>query len=140
MPLGGFESLCAKNAYQIISKDRKNPQYHKAVNKEYNEVTHYQVDGLVIKDGMKCDYLLINETKKVAYLIELKGSDLVKAAKQLENTEKILHQELLGYSLRYRIVANKCKTQEIRSSAYRKYQIRWKEKLLQKTGFIEEDI
>ena len=39
MPLKGFESLCAKNAHQIISKDRKNPQYHKAVNKENNDVT-----------------------------------------------------------------------------------------------------
>ena len=140
MPLKGFESLCAKNAHQIISKDRKNPQYHKAVNKENNDVTQYQIDGIVLKDGTRCDYLLINETKKVAYLIELKGSDLVKAAEQLENTEKMLRQELFGYSLRYRIVANKCKTQEIRSSAYRKYQMLWKGRLLQKTGFIKENI
>ncbi len=140
MPLKGFESLCAKNAHQIISKDRKNPQYHKAVNKENNDVTQYQIDGIVLKNGTRCDYLLMNETKKVAYLIELKGSDLVKAAEQLENTEKMLRQELFGYSLRYRIVANKCKTQEIRSSAYRKYQMLWKGRLLQKTGFIEENI
>lgn len=140
MPLKGFESLCAKNAHQIISKDRKNPQYHKAVNKENNDVTQYQIDGIVLKDGTRCDYLLMNETKKVAYLIELKGSDLVKAAEQLENTEKMLRQELFEYSLRYRIVANKCKTQEIRSSAYRKYQMLWKGRLLQKTGFIKENI
>lgn len=140
MPLKGFESLCAKNAHQIISKDRKNPQYHKAVNKENNDVTQYQIDGIVLKDGTRCDYLLMNETKKVAYLIELKGSDLVKAAEQLENTEKMLRQELFGHSLRYRIVANKCKTQEIRSSAYRKYQMLWKGRLLQKTGFIKENI
>ena len=38
------------------------------------------------------------------------------------------------------IVANKCKTQEIHSSAYRKYQIRWKGRFIQKTGFIEENI
>lgn len=140
MPLKGFESLCAKNAHQIISKDRKNSQYHKAVNKENNDVTQYQIDGIVLKNGTRCDYLLMNETKKVAYLIELKGSDLVKAAEQLENTEKMLRQELFGYSLRYRIVANKCKTQEIRSSAYRKYQMLWKGRLLQKTGFIKENI
>ena len=36
--------------------------------------------------------------------------------------------------------ADKCKTQEIHSSAYRKYQIRWKSRLLQKTGYIEEKI
>ena len=84
--------------------------------------------------------MLINEDKRVAYLIELKGSDLVKAASQLAATEEVLNQELSNYRLQYRIVANKCKTQEIYSSAYRKYQIRWKGRLIQKTRFIEEEI
>lgn len=103
-------------------------------------MTHYKIDGIVITSGGRCDYLLMNEEKRIAYLIELKGSDLVKAAGQLETTERVLRQDLADYSLQYRIIANKCKTQEIYSSAYRKYQIRWKGKLLQKTGFIEENI
>lgn len=82
----------------------------------------------------------MNEEKKIAYLIELKGSDLIKASQQLETTAKVLEEELSDYTLQYRIVANKCKTQEIYSSAYRKYQIRWKGRLIQKTGFIEENI
>ena len=140
MPLKNFNSLCDKNAPQIVSRDKKNPQCHKRNNTSREEVTHYQIDGVVIKTGNKCDYLLINETKKVAYLIELKGSDLVKAAQQLESTEIFLKKELSDYKLQYRIVANKCKTQEIHSSAYRKYQMQWKKNLLQKTGFIEENI
>ncbi|MCM1553759.1 MAG: hypothetical protein NC092_13870 [Butyrivibrio sp.] len=88
----------------------------------------------------RCDYLLMNEAARIAYLIELKGSDLVKAAKQLEATEKTLMQPLSGYSLQYRIVANKCRTQEIRSSEYRKYQLRWNKRLMLRTGYIEEDI
>lgn len=140
MPLRGFESLCSKNAAQIVSRDKGNPQYHKAKNTEKAYVTHYKIDGIVIKTGSRCDYLLMNEETRTAYLIELKGSDLVKAAEQLDNTEKILQQELSGYRLQYRIVANKCKTQAIHSSAYRKYQIRWKGRLVQKTGFIEESI
>lgn len=140
MPLEGFESLCSKNASQIVSRDKGNPQYHKGKNIAKEYVTHYRIDGIIIKMGSKCDYLLMNEEKRVAYLIELKGSDLVKAAEQLEATEKVLKQELSSYNLQYRIVANKCKTQAIYSSAYRKYQIRWKGKLIQKTGFIEEDI
>ena len=140
MPLKDFKSLCNKNAAQIVSKDKGNPQYHKGNNSGKVYVTHYKIDGVVIKTGSRCDYLLMNEEAKVAYLIELKGSDLVKAAEQLEATEKILIQELSSYSLQYRIVANKCKTQEIRSSAYRKYQLRWKGQLIQKTGFIEESI
>ena len=83
---------------------------------------------------------MINDESGKAYLIELKGSDLVKAAEQLKATEEKLRRELSGYQLHYRIVANKCKTQEIHSSAYRRYQIEWKERLVQKTGFIEENI
>lgn len=140
MPLKGFVSLCSKNAAQIVSRDKKNPQYHKGINVERAYVTHYKIDGVVLETGSRCDYLLINEKKRIAYLIELKGSDLVKAAQQLEFTEKALQKELADYELQYRIVANKCKTQEIQSSAYRKYQIRWKGRLRQGTGFIEENI
>ena len=95
MPLNGFTSLCSKNAKQIVSRDKGNPQYHKANNVSNSEVTHYQIDGKVIKTGDRCDYLLMNETSKTAYLIELKGSDLVKAASQLEATENALRSQLV---------------------------------------------
>lgn len=140
MPLMGFESICSKNAAQIVSKDRGNPQYHKGYNSRGMYVTHYKIDGNVIKSGNRCDYLLINEDTRTAYLIELKGSDLVKAAEQLETTENALKQQLSDYRMQYRIIANKCKTQEIHSSAYRKYQIRWRGRLKQGTGAIEEFI
>ena len=32
MPLTGFESLCGANDKQIVSRDKGNPQYHKAIN------------------------------------------------------------------------------------------------------------
>lgn len=140
MPLNGFESICDRNAAQIVSKDKGNPQYHKAYNRKRAEVTHYKIDGVVITSGSRCYFLLMNETEKTVYLIELKGSDLVKAAEQLETTEAALKQELSKYSLYYRIVANKCRTQAIHSSAYRKYQLRWNGRLAQRSGFIEEDI
>ena len=140
MPLIGFESICSKNAVQIVSRDRGNPQYHKGINSGRVYVTHYKIDGIVINSGSRCDYLLMNEATRTAYLIELKGSDLVKAAKQLEATEIALRQQLSTYSLRYRIVANKCRTQAIHSSDYRKYQLRWKDQLMQGTGCIEENI
>ena len=140
MPIIGFESICSRDAVQIVSRDKGNPQYHKGINNGRVYVSHYKIDGVVIKSGNRCDYLLMNEAARTAYLIELKGSDLIKAAKQLEATEKVLIHQLAGYSLQYRIVANKCRTQEIRSSEYRKYQLRWKKKLMLKTGYIEEDI
>lgn len=123
-----------------MSRDKRNRQYHKAVNAEKAHVTHYQIDGEVIKNGSRCDFLLMNEDKLTAYLIELKGSDLVKAAEQLEATEIVLKKELTNYSLKYRIIANKCRTHEINSSAYRKYQIKWKKNLIQSSGHYEEKI
>lgn len=140
MPLMGFESTCSRNAVQIVSRDKRNQQYHKGMNSGRVYVSHYKIDGVVIERGDRCDYLLMNEATRVAYLIELKGSDLVKAARQLEATENKLVQQLCGYSLRYRIVANKCKTQEIHTSEFRKYQLRWKKRLLLRTGCIEEEI
>ncbi len=140
MPLTGFESICSRDAAQIVSRDKGNPQYHKGINSKRVYVSHYKIDGVVIKSGSRCDYLLMNEATRTAYLIELKGSDLIQAAKQLEATEKALNQQFSGYGLQYRIVANKCRTQEIRSSEYRKYQLRWKKRLVLKTGYIEEDI
>ena len=140
MPLTGFESICSRDAAQIVSRDKGNPQYHKGINSKRVYVSHYKIDGVVIKSGSRCDYLLMNEATRTPYLIELKGSDLIQAAKQLEATEKALNQQFSGYGLQYRIVANKCRTQEIRSSEYRKYQLRWKKRLVLKTGYIEEDI
>lgn len=99
MPLRGGQSLCEKKAGQIVSRDKGNPQYHKGINTEEAFVTHYKIDDIVITSGGRCDYLLMNEEKRIAYLIELKGSDLVKAAGQLETTEKVLRQDLADYSL-----------------------------------------
>lgn len=61
MPLIGFESICSRDAAQIVSRDRGNPQYHKGINSGRVYVSHYKIDGVVIKSGSKCDYLLMNE-------------------------------------------------------------------------------
>lgn len=140
MPLNGYTSLCNERAAIITSKDNGGPQTHIGYNRKSAMVTHYKIDGVVITQGNKCDYLLMNEETKTAYLIELKGSDLCWAAKQLDATAKTLAHELLGYTLQYRIVANKCKTQEIESSEFKKYRLAWKRCLVYKTTRLSEDI
>lgn len=140
MPLLGFDSLCEERARQIVSRDKKHPQSHIGINNNEKRVSHYQIDGIVITGVSRCDFLLMNEDTKTAWLIELKGSDLTKAARQLENTEKILHQQLLPYCVNYRIVANKCKTQGINTAEFRKYQKQWGNRLKYKRGVMEENI
>ena len=73
MPLKGFKSICGKNDARIVSRDKGNPQYHIGNNTNRAYVTHYKIDGIVLTKGSRCDYLLINEESRTAYLIELKG-------------------------------------------------------------------
>ena len=97
MPIAGYMSLCKERAPIISSRDKGGSQTHIAYNRGSSFVTHYQVDGVIIKSGNKCDFLLINEDKKTAYLIELKGSDLSWAAMQLRATEQTLSEQLAPY-------------------------------------------
>ncbi len=69
-------------------------------------MSYYQIDGIVIKEGKRCDFLLMNEDTQTAYLIELKGRDLNKAVEQLEATEYALRTQLEGYGLQFRIVCS----------------------------------
>ena len=54
----------------------------------------------------RCDFLLLNDesTPKASYYIELKGSDLPKAIRQIENTIRLLSPSLPGYAVLRRIV------------------------------------
>lgn len=141
MPIAGYNSLCKKRASIITSKDKGGSQTHIAYNRGSSLVTHYQVDGVIIKDGNKCDFLLINEDKKTAYLIELKGSDLTWAAKQLQATEQRLSVQLAPYQpLQYRIIANKCRTNEIETAEFKRYRMLWKKRLIYRSGIYSENI
>lgn len=64
MPLEEFDSICEKNAKIIVSQDKGacSPK-HIANNKSKNSVTHYRIDGVVITQGKRCDFLLMNEDK-----------------------------------------------------------------------------
>ena len=96
MMLDNAHSLCEERQKKIISRDTKSRCEHRAHNPERNLVRHYQIDGGVIVDKavQKCDFLLLNDDKKNAYLIELKGTHILKALQQLEETEKHLREDL----------------------------------------------
>lgn len=54
----------------------------------------------------RCDFLLLNDERKTAYFIELKGSpaDAMKCIEQVENTERMCRASLQGYTSLYRFV------------------------------------
>ncbi|MCL1951332.1 MAG: hypothetical protein FWF60_00745 [Oscillospiraceae bacterium] len=100
--LSNFTSLCEERQALIVSCE--NRCEHRASNPDRNLVRHFQIDGIVLKDGIKCDFLLLNDEKKSAYYIELKGSDILHAISQVEETARRLGQQLCGYTQLYRIV------------------------------------
>lgn len=138
-----YSSLCKKQQKKIKSQDKGSSRvYHLAVNNDGNLVRHYKIDGDVINitNTKKCDFLLINDDKKNAYLIELKGTDIQSAIEQLESTEKLLEKNLKGYEKYYRIVYH-ANTHAIHGSRYTKFAARKGIKYVKaKTSFIEENI
>ena len=71
----------------------------------------------------------MNQDKKSAYLIELKGSNILHAMDQVLSAENLLKEDLVGFSVFYRIIY-RSRTQEVRKSRI----IRWKEKEGKRNG------
>lgn len=61
------------------------------LNPHQNEVLTIRVDGCVIKDDktLRCDYALI-PCDEIEIYVELKGSDVLRAVKQIESTINLL--------------------------------------------------
>lgn len=117
-----FTSLCDARQKVIVSKDAGSSKLHRARNVDGNLVRHYRIDGDVItsKDVQKCDFLLLNDDKKNAYLIELK-------------------QDLNGYQKHFRIVYSS-NTHAIRSSEYVKFRMDKKGNVKASTDLLDEAI
>lgn len=78
-------TLCEKNQSVIVSKDKGSQVQHRAINPErIYEMRHYKLDGDLVKQEKCCDFLLVNDTKRKAYFIELKGGNIDEAV--LEET------------------------------------------------------
>ena len=85
-------------------------------NESLDSLSKYRVDGCLINDNdLKCDFLLINRTKKISYFVELKGSDLIKAVEQIDRSINVLHEYFKGYSIQARIVLTRVNTTDLKS-------------------------
>lgn len=139
--LNNFHSICEEKQKIIVSKDSGTARIHRAVNIDGDYVRHYKIDGNVISDKTvkKCDFLLLNDSKKDAYLIEVKGTDILTSIKQLESTELILRSDLREYEKKFRIVY-RANTHAITSTEYKKFVIRHNGNVVARTDRMEEYI
>jgi hypothetical protein len=104
-------------------------------NKKEKEFCLYHVDDCIVKtqDKKKCDYLLLSAEELIAYFIELKGSDLIKAVDQINATLDALGAKLNDWKWNARIVLTRTNTTDLRDSKY----IKLKKRLKKKGGTLE---
>lgn len=122
MPLNGYSSLCKECQHIIVSRDTGTRREHRALNKDACRVTQYKIDGGIVCDtSIRCDFLVMNDDRRDAYLIELKGSDIEHALDQLEATAHRFQNELRGYCIKYRLVCSRVKTQATYGIKYKKF-------------------
>ncbi|MBR0282613.1 MAG: hypothetical protein IJQ81_13700 [Oscillibacter sp.] len=88
---------------RVVSEE--NGCKHIGINERRHEVRQFKVDGGIIRGTTvsRCDYLVVNDTARRTYFIELKGSDVKKAMGQLDNTLAMV-RDLKGYAAFLRIV------------------------------------
>lgn len=133
------KSICSKNQRIVTSKDDGESRIHRAINPDARfDLRHYKLDGDIFTQSKCCDFLLINDTRKKAYFIELKGSQVDKAIDQLEAGEQKCRSELIGYQLFYRIVCSKAKTHQIQNTKFRRFKEKHVNCFQMKENYMEE--
>lgn len=133
------KSICERKQKIIVSEE--NGRKHRANNsKNGYEVRQYHLDGGLLKNEKCCDYLVLNDTKRNAYFIELKGRNVSDAVEQLEKGKKKVEMELRGYEMYFRIVGSKMRTHEINSTQVRKIKSKYRGRLCYGSGVIEEEL
>ena len=90
-------------------------------------VRQFVVDGEVFPKGkppQRCDYLILNDTDRTAYYIELKGSDIPVAIAQIDSTRSLISHSIKDYTYCCRIILHKVRSHQINDD----FVIRWKRK------------
>lgn len=119
MYLTNEKSLCEKNQRVIVSRDKGATTRHVANNSGgKSDVRQFRLDGDIFEQQKICDFLVLNDTKKDAYFIELKGSDIEHGVEQLETTAQKFQKELAGYAFYYRLVFSKARTHDVNGSKF----------------------
>lgn len=134
-------SLCEKNQAIVVSKDRGTQREHRAANPQKKfDLRHYKLDGDLFNQIKCCDFLLVNDSKNKAYLIELKGGNIDEAVEQLKAGEQKCKDELRSYAFFYRIVCSKARTHKLQSLKFRKFKEKCGSRLIMKENILSETL
>lgn len=130
-------SECTVNQRKVVSKENKNE--HIVNNISSLPIYQYHIDGKIIPDnnGERCDYIVeVQKEPPIAFIIELKGSDVNKAISQIESTIQRFNK-LKSYSLLPRIVIHKGRTHNVNSGVRRNFMKKYPQAVIKE--FVYED-
>ena len=117
---------CTKCTDNKVINAEENKRVFSVQNKSRKLVCKIEIDGCVIKKGIKCDYLFVIPLDEKAFFVELKGQDLLKAIKQLDSSITMLSSHLEKHEINARVVLTKANTPDLRSSELIKFKKRIK--------------
>ena len=112
----------------------ENGSKHIANNRDKNDIRQFKIDGDVFPvntEPQRCDYLLLNDTKKTAYFIELKGTQAKKAIDQIEASISEIKGSIPQYKIYRRIVTSRG-THGVQQESLTRWKIKFR--LSAKTG------
>lgn len=121
----------------------KKGRSYRAINVQKIRVIGYEIDGVLIKQGHKCDYALCLPDKAKLYFVELKGHHLPEAAEQILTTIQYFAEELAEMSVFGRIVCTRISTPDLRSVKMIKLERELAKRngnLVKKVQLLEEEI
>lgn len=101
-----IDSVCVTETNQSNIKFEENKSKIVFKNSLREKIICIQVDGCVIKSGIRCDNMLIRQSG-IEYYIELKGCDVNHAIEQLEATINVLSKDVFSLPKFAFIVATK---------------------------------
>lgn len=102
----------------IVIRDKKGKSKYCIHNPNSKQIIIYIVDGCIDLTGKRCDYLILVKSDLKAILLELKGSHLLKAIKQISQTLEFLLCHLDGYHISGRIVLTKVHSPNLQTVDY----------------------
>ncbi len=134
------DSRCNKNDSRIVSEEKGRKHIANNINGKY-DVRYYRLDGELVIRQLCCDYLLVNDSTKKAYYIELKGQDIQHAVDQVIAGEAICKDSLKGYTSFFRIIPHKSPTTRLMPVNFRHLLNNvGKKRLICKNNVLEEDL
>ncbi len=111
--------MCRVTCEDAIIVFEENQRTMRFLNTHRRSVEKVKVDGCLLREGRKCDYLLIDHEQK-EYYVELKGIGVLHAFDQIEATVQQISQQTTqlrqGFVIATRVMPNSQSRIQVRQS------------------------